>query len=46
MMSAFYDSKVSENNLNVTYMRSFFIAGAPLEVNGTKYADKTDRPIE
>lgn len=44
-MSAFYDSNVSENNLKVTYMRTFFIAGAPLEVNGVKFADKTDRPV-
>lgn len=45
-MSAFYDSNVKIDNLNVTYIRSFFTLGGPLDVNGTRFTDKTDRPLE
>jgi len=45
-MSAFYDSNVNLTNTNVSFIRSFFTLGGPLEINGTRFTDRTDRPIE
>lgn len=37
---------MNANNLNVTYIRSFFTFGGPLDINGTRFTDRTDRPLE
>jgi hypothetical protein len=39
----FYDSEVSLKNLRVNYMRNFVNLGAPIEIEGVRYNDKTDR---
>ena len=43
MVSALYDKTVTADNLKVTYARSIMTLAAPLNVNGIKYTDQSDR---
>jgi len=46
MYSFLFDKYVSPKNLTLSYMRTVFTLGAPLDVNGIRYANKTDRESE
>lgn len=41
-----FDKNVSGDNMTVTYMRTIIQFGQPLEVNGTRYANSSDRSSE
>jgi len=41
-----FDKNVSGDNMTVTYMRTIINMGQPLEVNGTRYANSSDRSSE
>ena len=37
-----FDRNVSLNNMTVTYMRTLFVMGAPIDIDGNRYQNKTD----
>ena len=39
-----YDKYFSDTNFTVNYMRTIIILGAPLNVNGTRYMNKSHLP--
>jgi len=43
MFSPFFDSEVTEENIRVSFMRCFVNMAAPLDIDGTRFTDKTDR---
>lgn len=45
IMSSF-DKGVSSDNMTVTYMRTIINMGTPLDVNGTRYMNSSDRSDE
>ncbi len=46
MVSFLFDKYVSPTNLTLSYVRTVFSLGAPLEVNGVRYANTSDRESE
>ena len=41
-----FDKNVSADNMTVTYMRTIINMGTPLDVNGTRFANASDRRDE
>ena len=43
---SFFDKNVSASNMTVTYMRTIINMGSPLDVNGTRFMNSSDRRSE
>lgn len=41
-----FDKNVSGDNMTVTYMRTIISMGTPLDINGTRYMNVSDRSSE
>ena len=45
-IQSFFDKNVSSTNMTVTYMRTIINLGTPLDVNGTRFMNASDRRTE
>ena len=45
-MEASFDQNVSLSNLTATYMRTTFLMGGPLEIDGYRYQNKSDNETQ
>ena len=43
---SYFDKNVSSSNMTVTYMRTIINMGSPLDVNGTRFMNSSDRRSE